>query len=103
LLDNVDFIAAHNAPFDKAILRASLARTDLRPPVAPFLCTVQLARRVFSIFPTKLNLVCERLKIPLVHHDPASDAEASAQIVLQAAAAGAKLPPTHRPLEGPSA
>ncbi len=99
LLEDIDFIAAHNASFDRGVLRASLQRADLEAPPAPFLCTVQLARTVFDIFPTKLPLVCEALDIPLKHHDPASDAEACAQIVIQAAATGAELSPTHKSLD----
>ncbi|MFA5187667.1 MAG: exonuclease, partial [Patescibacteria group bacterium] len=34
--------------------------------------------------PTKLPDVCRRLKIPLNHHDAASDAEACARIVMAA-------------------
>ncbi|MDF1564390.1 MAG: 3'-5' exonuclease [Deltaproteobacteria bacterium] len=101
LLEGVAFVAAHNAGFDRGVLGASLERVGLEPPEAPFLCTVRLARRVFDIFPTKLPLVCEALRIPLQHHDPASDAEACAQIVIQAAAAGGRLEPTHAPLGAP--
>ena len=95
LLERVDFIAAHNASFDRNVLGASLRRAGVEGPSAPFLCTVRLARKVFDIFPTKLPLVCEALEIPLKHHDPASDAEACAQIVIQAAATGAELRSTH--------
>ena len=99
LLEGVDFLAAHNAAFDRGVLGASLARVGLPPPTAPFLCTVRLARAAFQIFPTKLPDVCRQLKIPLQHHDPASDAEACARIVIQAAAAGAELKIAHPSLE----
>jgi DNA polymerase-3 subunit epsilon len=103
LLDGVDFIAAHNARFDRRVLAASLARSGGQPPPAPFLCTVKLARSVFRIYPTKLPMVCQALDIPLVHHDPASDAEACARIVLAALAAvedGAVVRPTDPPISG---
>jgi DNA polymerase III subunit epsilon len=87
LCERVDFIAAHNAGFDARILHQCCAHAGLRPPAARFECTVELARRAFGIYPTKLHLVAARLGIPLRHHDALSDAEACAHIVLRAAAA----------------
>lgn len=84
LLDGVDFLAAHNAPFDRSVLQACCAAAAVRPPSAPFLCTVQVARRTWDIRPTRLPDVCARLGIPLRHHDAASDAEACARIVIAA-------------------
>ena len=83
-LDGVGFLAAHNAAFDRGVLRASCRRYGLRPRPYPFVCTVALAREVWRLFPTKLPDVCRHLGIPLRHHDPASDAEACARIVLAA-------------------
>lgn len=48
------------------------------------LCTVRLARRVWSIRPTKLPDVFRRLGLELDHHGALSDAEACARIVLAA-------------------
>ena len=87
-LDRATFVAAHNAPFDHDVLRACCARYRLRPPSKRFVCTVELARAQWGISPTKLPDVCRRLRIPLRHHDPASDALACAQIVLAAEADG---------------
>ncbi|MBN1337122.1 MAG: exonuclease [Deltaproteobacteria bacterium] len=84
MLDGAAFLAAHNAPFDRQVLLACCAAAGLAPPRLPFLCTVRLARAAFGIFPTRLPDVCGRLGIPLVHHDPASDAEACANIVTAA-------------------
>ncbi len=84
LLDNAGFISAHNAPFDRGVLAACCRASGLRPPKLPFLCTVQLARRTWRIFPTRLPDVCAHLDIPLDHHNAASDAEACARIVLEA-------------------
>jgi DNA polymerase-3 subunit epsilon len=80
----VDFIAAHNAPFDRNVLKACCRTAQLSPPDLPFKCTVQVARKVWSIRPTKLDNVCRRLGIPLKHHDAASDAEACARILIAA-------------------
>jgi DNA polymerase-3 subunit epsilon len=84
----VDFLAAHNAPFDRGVLEAACAVYGLEPPALPYLDTVQVARRVWKIFPTKLNLVCERLGIDLNHHEALSDAKACAQILIRAHADG---------------
>jgi len=54
----------------------------------PFVCTVEVARSVWSVFPTKLPDVCRLLSIPLRHHDASSDAKACARIVLVAQRAG---------------
>ena len=86
--EGVDFLAAHNARFDQGVLEASCARYGLAAPSLPAVDTVQVARRVWNIFPTKLNLVCQRLGIPLDHHEALSDARACAEIVLRAHAEG---------------
>lgn len=84
LFDAVDFVAAHNAPFDSNVLAASCDYYGLPNPGFSFVCTVRLARQQFGIFPTKLPLVCEHLGIDLSHHNALSDAEACARIVLAA-------------------
>ena len=87
-LENIDFIAAHNASFDRAVLRACCEMSGHAPAIAPFLCTVKVARATWAIFPTKLSDVAHHLQIPLQHHDAASDAFACAQILLKARARG---------------
>ncbi|MFZ1965091.1 MAG: 3'-5' exonuclease, partial [Roseiarcus sp.] len=83
-LDGAEFLAAHNAPFDRGVLRACCARYRLPAPSAPFRCTVQISRRAWNIRPTKLSDVCKKLEIPLNHHEALSDAMACARIVLAA-------------------
>lgn len=84
MLDGVSFVAAHNAPFDRSVLRACCGMGGIVVPPLDFVCTVKLARNVWGIHPTKLDHVCRRLGIPLQHHDPASDARACARIVTMA-------------------
>ena len=84
LLADVQFLSAHNAPFDRGVLHTCCAAHGLKPPRIPFLCTVQLARQTWKLFPTKLPNVCDFLGIPLDHHNAASDAEACARIVIAA-------------------
>lgn len=85
MFEGAEFLAAHNAPFDRGVLYACCASYGLRAPSTPFRCTVQMARRTWSIYPTKLSNVCRELGIALNHHEALSDAMACAQIVLAAA------------------
>ncbi len=88
LLEGTEFLAAHNASFDRSVLESCCAQVRVAVPRIPFVCTVRLARRIWGIRPTTLPSVCRFLGIPLRHHDPLSDAEACARIVLAAHKAG---------------
>jgi len=88
MLDGVAFLAAHNASFDRRVLQTCCGAAGLVMPPQPFECTLQLARRVWGLNPAKLPDVCAYLGLPLRHHDPASDAEACARIVMAALAQG---------------
>jgi len=77
-------LLAHNAPFDVAVLRASLARYELPVPDAGYLCTVSMSRKVWPRLPNhQLPTVCGHCGIELSHHDAASDAAACARIALR--------------------
>lgn len=82
MLENADFMVAHNSPFDSKVLYACCAAAGLDQPATPFKCTVKLARKYLEFFPTKLNNCCERLGIELDHHNALSDAEACAKIMI---------------------
>jgi DNA polymerase III subunit epsilon len=84
LLEGIDFLAAHNASFDRAVLQRCCEAAGLESPQTPFQCTVRLARQTWNIYPTKLNNVCDHLGITLKHHHAAADAEACALIVIAA-------------------
>lgn len=84
ILDGVEMLVAHNAAFDRSVLHTCLFANGLRAPDIPFLCTMRIARRTWRIYPTNLPEVCRRLDIALVHHDPLSDAEACARIMIAA-------------------
>jgi DNA polymerase-3 subunit epsilon len=88
LFRGVEFLVAHNAPFDRSVLRACCAAAGIDMPAVPFRCTVETARRVWNIYPTKLPDVCAFLDIPLQHHEAASDSEACARIMIAAHRAG---------------
>jgi DNA polymerase-3 subunit epsilon len=51
---------------------------------------MELARKTWRIYPTRLPDVCAHLGLALKHHDPASDAEACARIVIAARRQGAE-------------
>ena len=68
-LEGVNFVAAHNASFDRSVMRACCEAAALVPVKLPFVCTVKAARSVWGFYPTTLADVCRQLRIPLRHHD----------------------------------
>lgn len=85
-LEGVDFLAAHNASFDRSVLVTCCTNAGLPIPDLPFVCTVNLARNQWDLRPTKLPHVCDFLNLDLNHHHAGSDADACARIVLAALA-----------------
>lgn len=83
-LRGVQFLAAHNAAFDRGVLEACCRTNGLAVPDIPFQCTFRIARRILGIRPARLECVCDALGIPLNHHQAGSDAEACARIILAA-------------------
>ena len=83
-LEDVSFIAAHNAAFDYAVLQLCCRSHGVKVPDKRFLCTMKLARMMWKIYPTSLPAVCRRLNLPLDHHNAKSDALACALIVQKA-------------------
>lgn len=88
MIEGAQFLAAHNAGFDAGVLKACCRASGHEIPVLPFECTVKIARKAWNIRPTRLDVVCKALDIPLRHHDAGSDAEACARILLAAAEEG---------------
>ena len=83
-IGEADYLAAHNASFDRGVMNGCCDAAGMAPPGQRWLCTVKLARQTWNIRPTKLPDVCRHLVIPLNHHDAASDALACANIVVSA-------------------
>jgi DNA polymerase III subunit epsilon len=83
ILEGADYLVAHNASFDRGVLQACCQAAGLRTPGLPFRCTMALARQAWGVRPTKLPDVCAFLNLALNHHDPRSDAEACAGIMLR--------------------
>jgi DNA polymerase-3 subunit epsilon len=70
-ISRADYLVAHNASFDRGVLQRCCENYGIPAPSLPFVCTVQLARKQWDIYPTKLPNVCDYLDIPLNHHDAA--------------------------------
>ncbi len=83
-LSKVEFIAAHNASFDRGVLHACCTMAGIVPPDVKYLCTMKLARCLWGLYPTRLPDVCRYFGILLKHHNADSDAIACAKIVLKA-------------------
>ncbi len=80
--EGIEFITAHNAPFDRSVLNACCAAAGLAVPPHPFVCTVKLSKAELGLKPATLSHVCHHLSIPLKHHNALSDAEACAKIMI---------------------
>lgn len=83
MLEGVDFLVAHNASFDRAVLRACCRKAGLNMPPLRFKCTVKWSRRTFDLPRANLPTVCTHLGIELDHHQALSDAEACARIMME--------------------
>lgn len=89
-ISDVKFLAAHNASFDRGVMEACCSSNRITTPSLLIHCTVQIARKYWNIYPTKLSDVCRHLMIDLNHHNALSDAEACAKIVIAAQQKGWK-------------
>jgi DNA polymerase-3 subunit epsilon len=85
LFQGIDFVVAHNAPFDKGVLSACMSLYGITPPPLEFECSMKAAKRKWELPDVKLSTVCKHLGIELKHHEALSDAVACARIVLAAA------------------
>jgi DNA polymerase-3 subunit epsilon len=84
LLEPAQFLAAHNAPFDRRILHGCCEAFACPRPPQEFHCTYRLTKKLWPGGPSyKLPDICRRLRIPQVHHHAAdADAEACARLML---------------------
>jgi DNA polymerase-3 subunit epsilon len=91
-LTEADYVLAHNASFDRSVLKACCIASEIEVPPIQFVCTVKLARQVWDINPTKLPDVCRKLNIDFKnHHNAEADALACARIGLTAIDGGHSL------------
>ncbi len=90
-LEGIDFLAAHNASFDKRVLSACCWASGHSSPDHRWVCTVRLSRKLWKLSSHALPSVARHLGLTLNHHEPLSDAETCAKIVLAAARDGAEV------------
>jgi DNA polymerase III subunit epsilon len=86
LLDKASFFAAHNASFDKSVLKACCAYYEVSMPDSPWVCTLRHIAPKFWPKPKfvpnhQLSTLCRYLGIRLSHHAALSDANAVAQMI----------------------
>lgn len=81
---------AHNATFDRSVLRGCCEAVGVQMPTLPFLCTLKGARRFLDLPSNRLDVVCSALGLSLQHHHAASDALAAAQIYVHLRSLGAE-------------
>ena len=78
-----DFVIAHKASFDIEHLREILNYFGLACPAFDYICTCNLARRVWPELPNhKLNTLAAHIGHDFQHHQARSDAEAAGRVLL---------------------
>ncbi len=82
-LNRSDLVIAHNAAFDIGHLRDTLDHFGLPRPEFDYLCTCNLARRIWPDLPDhKLNTLAAHIGHKFNHHHAQSDAEAAGRVLL---------------------
>lgn len=82
-MSRAELVIAHNASFDIDHLRETLAYFNLPRPPFEYVCTVQLARRVWPELPDhKLGSLMAHIGHAFNHHHAQSDAEAAGRVML---------------------
>ena len=82
-LTRADFVIAHNAEFDISHLRETLDYFGLAQPAFKYLCTCQLARRVWPELPNhKLDTLAAHIGLEFQHHHAQADAEAAGRVMV---------------------
>lgn len=87
-------LVAHNAVFDMGVLKRCLNDYGVFwKRNTPYLCTVQMGRRVLPGMSHKLDALCDYYGIDLEHHHAGSDSRACAEILLRYIENGADTAP----------
>jgi DNA polymerase-3 subunit epsilon len=78
-----DLVIAHNASFDIEHLRVTLEYFGLPRPEFDYICTCQLARRVWPELPNhQLSTLTAHIGHQFNHHHAQADAEAAGRVLL---------------------
>jgi DNA polymerase-3 subunit epsilon len=82
-LTQADLVIAHNAAFDIGHLRETLDHFGLPRPEFDYVCTCQLARRVWPELPSYgLKALTAHIGHDFNHHHAQADAEAAGRVLL---------------------
>ena len=82
-LNRADLVIAHNAAFDIGHLRDTLDHFDLPRPEFDYVCTCNLARRIWPELPDHtLGTLAAHIGHEFSHHHAQSDAEAAGRVLL---------------------
>ena len=82
-LTRADLVIAHNAAFDTEHLRATLDHFGLPRPEFDYICTCQLARRVWPELENhQLSTLTAHIGHDFNHHHAQADAEAAGRVLL---------------------
>lgn len=82
-LARADLVIAHNAHFDMGHLRETLDHFGLPRPEFDYVCTCQLARRIWPELPDHtLGTLTAHIGHEFNHHHAQSDAEAAGRVLL---------------------
>jgi DNA polymerase III subunit epsilon len=83
-LTRADIVIAHKASFDIGHLRTTLDHFGLPRPGFDYVCTCNLARRVWPKLPDhKLDTLMTHIGHEFEHHHAQSDAEAAGRMLLE--------------------
>lgn len=81
-----DIVVAHNASFDMGVIKGACAATVLPTPKYRYLCSVQVARKTYTLDSYRLPSAAAAAGFAeFAHHDALADAEACAAIIVDAA------------------
>jgi DNA polymerase-3 subunit epsilon len=81
-----DILVAHNAGFDMGVIKAACAATGIATPNYSYMCSLQLARKTYTLDSYRLPLAAMAAGFDsFVHHDAVADSEACAAIMVHAA------------------
>lgn len=81
-----DAFVAHNAGFDMGVIRGACAATGILCPRYDYLCSLQVARKTYSLDSYRLPVAAMAAGFEGFHHHEAlADAEACAAIIVHAA------------------
>lgn len=81
-----DVLVAHNASFDMGVIKGACAATQIDTPTYRYLCSVQVARKTYTLDSYRLPSAAAAAGFDdFQHHDALADAEACAAIIVDAA------------------